>query len=541
MRALTMMLHRNRQRMFLFVSALFLMFVLASQAVHAATFVIVNYDAAGVGFNDPTPVAPVGGNSGATLGAQRLIAFQFAANIWGGLLSSPVPIRVGATFSALDCGTYNDGTSWAILGSAGPNNVARDFSGAPIAGTYYPIALANALHGSDLDPSVDPSGDDIGAEFNGNIGTPGCLDSQGWYLGLDGNNPPGVTLDFVSVLVHELGHGLGFLTFVDLTSGAKLGSFPGFEGRNDTFMLHLEDHVAAPSDYPSMTNAQRVAASTDTENLHWVGANVRAASGVLSAGAVGGHVQMFAPFPQEGGSSVSHWDTALTPDQIMEPIYTSALHNPVLELPLFKDIGWALVSAATAPGAPTITGITGGNGTASVTFTEGSDGGSAITGNTVTCAAGGQTTRTNTGLGSPITVSALTGGVNYSCSVTASNSVGTSASSGALSVTPVTPPDAPIINSITIGHGSATINFTAPANGGSAITGYSATCAAAGQTTRTNTGAGSPIIVRYLTGGIAYSCSVTASNSVGTSSASAPLPVTPLAINMVPIWMLLLD
>ena len=140
--------------------------------------------------------------------------------------------------------------------------------------------------------------------------------------------------------MHELGHGLGFLTFVDLTSGAKALGF------NDTFMRNLEDHGASPSDYPSMTNAQRVAASIDTGNLHWTGANVRAASGVLSAGTVGDHVRMYAPNPAQPGSSVSHWDTVLTPNQVMEPSYTGPLHNPVLELPLFQDIGWTVPAKA---------------------------------------------------------------------------------------------------------------------------------------------------------------------------------------------------
>src|SRR5215510_9497878 len=54
----------------------------------AATIVIQNGNAAGVGFNDPTPAAPVGGNPGTTLGQQRLNAFQFAANIWGSTLTS---------------------------------------------------------------------------------------------------------------------------------------------------------------------------------------------------------------------------------------------------------------------------------------------------------------------------------------------------------------------------------------------------------------------------------------------------------------------
>ena len=143
--------------------------------------------------------------------------------------------------------------------------------------------------------------------------------------------------------MHELGHGLGFLPSVNLTSGAKLIGF------DDTFILNLERHGASPSDYPSMTNAQRVAASTDTGNLHWVGDNVKASSGVLTTGKVGDHVRMFAPNPAQPGSSVSHWDTVLTPNQLMEPIYTGPLHNPVLELPLFQDIGWTLLTTPPPP------------------------------------------------------------------------------------------------------------------------------------------------------------------------------------------------
>ena len=91
-----------------------------------------------------------------------------------------------------------------------------------MAGTWYPVALANALAGSD----IDPGGDDIDATFNSSIGTT-CPFPSVWYYGLDGN--AGSNIDFVSVLLHELGHGLGFLTFVDLASGAKALGF------NDTF------------------------------------------------------------------------------------------------------------------------------------------------------------------------------------------------------------------------------------------------------------------------------------------------------------------
>src|SRR5262252_947914 len=84
----------------------------ATAANAAATIIIVNGNAAGVGFNDPTVAAPVGGNPGTTLGQQRLIAFQAAANKWGATLSSSVQIRVLSTFEPLTCTATS-----AVLGS----------------------------------------------------------------------------------------------------------------------------------------------------------------------------------------------------------------------------------------------------------------------------------------------------------------------------------------------------------------------------------------------------------------------------------------
>jgi len=320
-----MVLHRNGLSTFLLISALLGMATVASPIADAATLIVVNNDGPGEGFNDPAVRAPVGGNPGTTLGQQRLIAFQQAADIWGGLLSSPVTIRIGATFDPLSCNATG-----AVVGQAGPNGVFRDFTGALVPNTWYPGALANAQHGSDLDAGDD----DISAQFNSSIGTT-CSFPNVFYYGLD-SNPPGNQIDFLSVVLHELGHGLGFQTFVDLASGSKL------LGMNDVFMLNLEDHGATPADYPSMTNAQRVTASKHTGSLHWVGAHVEAVSGILSAGRVGNHVQMFAPGTQQPGSSVSHWDTALVPNQLLEPIYTGPIHQPALEVALFQDIGWTL-------------------------------------------------------------------------------------------------------------------------------------------------------------------------------------------------------
>jgi hypothetical protein len=94
----TMRTHRSRLGACLLGLTCVLAAVAASSIANGATITVINRDNAGEGFNDPTPVSPVGGNSGTTLGAQRLNAFQFAANLWGALLNSPVEIRVGANF-----------------------------------------------------------------------------------------------------------------------------------------------------------------------------------------------------------------------------------------------------------------------------------------------------------------------------------------------------------------------------------------------------------------------------------------------------------
>src|SRR5262245_37068510 len=188
----------------------------------ATTITIVNADGAGEGLNDPTAVAPVGGNAGVTLGAQRLNALQEAANIWAGLVNSSQTILVTATFDPLPCSS-----SSARLGQAGPKTFQRDFVGAPVASTWYPIALANALAQMDL----DPGNDDITAMFNSDFGF-SCAFNGSFYLGFDANPPGNNDSDLVTVGLHELGHGLGFLTLVDTATGAKALGF------DDTYMLN---------------------------------------------------------------------------------------------------------------------------------------------------------------------------------------------------------------------------------------------------------------------------------------------------------------
>jgi hypothetical protein len=228
-----------------------------AHAVGAATIVIVNNDGAGEGFNDPTPAAPVGGNPGTTVGQQRLNVFQEAANIWGGLLPSSVTIYVTAQFNPQTCTTTS-----AVLGSAGPIGVFRDFAGAEVAGTWYHVALANKLAGTDLSP-----GNDINATFNSNLnGNPGCLGGTGWYYGFDGNE--GANIELLPVVLHELGHGLGFSTLVG-SNGAEASGTP------DIFERFIRDITQGPT-WDNLTQSQRATSAVNTGNVVWAGGFVTA-------------------------------------------------------------------------------------------------------------------------------------------------------------------------------------------------------------------------------------------------------------------------
>ena len=122
--------------------------------------------------------------NGFTTDAQN--AFQYAVDIWASLLTSDVPILIDANWEDIAGNT---------LGFAGPVTFFQNFNNAPQSNTYYPVALANKIAGFDL--------------LNGQADVTATFDSgTNWYFGTDGE--PGFgQYDFVSVVLHELGHGLG--------------------------------------------------------------------------------------------------------------------------------------------------------------------------------------------------------------------------------------------------------------------------------------------------------------------------------------------
>ncbi len=234
---------------------------LVGQAQAAATIIINNTNAAGVGFNDATPALPVGGNPGLTLGQQRLFAFTYAANLWGATLTSNVPIVINASMTALACTATG-----ATLGSAGATSIFRNFPNAPLTNTWYSYALANKLAGAYLGTL---NAGQITANFNANLGlNANCLPGRTWYLGLDHNH--GLNIDFVAVLLHEMGHGLGFQTFTNGSSGAQNSGFPSVW---DHFLMGSATNLL----WKDMTNAQRAASAISKDQLVWTGPRVTAA------------------------------------------------------------------------------------------------------------------------------------------------------------------------------------------------------------------------------------------------------------------------
>ncbi len=237
-----------------------ILLIICSAALAAANIVIVDGDDPGEGFNDPTPVSPVGGNTGTTLGAQRLQLFQTVAAEWGSKLNSSQVIYVFGFWPALPCTSTE-----AVLGAAGPFQVYA-FDAAPLPGYWYNAALAAKLISLQLSSPDNP---DIIAEFNANLGQSGCLDGTHFYLGLDGNH--GSDIDLYAVFLHELAHGVGFLTLTDGATGAEMTD------ENNIPRPSVWDHFLFDDrqlkHWDQMTDQERAASSLDNARLSWDGMN----------------------------------------------------------------------------------------------------------------------------------------------------------------------------------------------------------------------------------------------------------------------------
>ena len=244
------------------IAAVALTLGVAGPALAAGKVIVVNGNLPGVGFNDPTPALPIGGNPGLTLGEQRMNVFLFAANIWTQVLNPKVDIYVWARFVPL---------APNVLGSAGPISALDWFRRARSTrscGTTRRSRTSCAgstrcrtIRRSCQTPWTGPNpSDEISARFSTNFN---------FYFGFDNNEEsvPG-TNDLLVVVLHEMGHGLGFSNLIDLSDGTKFLDF------GDLYSQYTLDDVTNKN-WNAMTDAERLASAVNIRKVSWTGLNVK--------------------------------------------------------------------------------------------------------------------------------------------------------------------------------------------------------------------------------------------------------------------------
>lgn len=294
---------------------------------------------------------------------QAKAAFRAAADVWERAVESRVPIEVEATARNLGPG---------VLGGAGPFDFLRN-EGATVTredrpptaaevrdDVFEPVALYNARTGRDaLPPAAGERNPDIEAEFNPNAG--------GLYLGTDGR-PAANQIDFRTVVLHEIGHGLGFAGMASVEGGRASIGISGVNGDTGvrsgvSFDQHTYTTTAAQAgtggtpllSLPDGSPALRTALTGD--QLYW--------SGQQALTAAGGKVRLHAPAqcgeqgpprpcgrgesPFVEGSSYSHLDERRyargTPPGLMTPYLESGetYADPgQITLGMLADMGWSV-------------------------------------------------------------------------------------------------------------------------------------------------------------------------------------------------------
>lgn len=245
-------------------------------------------------------------------------AFQFAINIWKGLIYSPVPIHVKATWESL---------AKDVLGSCSPTNFYTDFNSTQTWNCYYPVALVEKMLGRD----VNSSDYEIEASFN--------KDFTNWYFGTDGNTPTN-KYDFVSTVLHEFAHGIGFHGFFYVDSRSR-GGYGGSESFPASFDQYVQNKTGQKLVNTALfTNPSQLLYQNFTSG--WLNFNSKLTESDLP--------RLYAPTTWDSGSSIYHLNDATYPAGDENALMTHAQslgeadHNPGPKtMAILGDIGWKAV------------------------------------------------------------------------------------------------------------------------------------------------------------------------------------------------------
>jgi len=254
--------------------------------------------------------------------ADAQASFQRAVDIWATLIQSSVRINILAQWVTQDPNT---------LGSAIWGNAFANFDGAPKLNVFYPVALAEKLAGKKLNQDPNPTtGDnyDIYAFFNS---------SQTRWSFVDSSVPN--TYNFTTVVLHEIGHGLGFTDSFDVENG--VGSY-GVQSNPTPIILDVGVETGAGNRLLNLTN------NTVDLNNSLTSNNVSYNPNRSLIGNAASKPKLFAPATWNGGSSIAHLDQATysgidNPDKLMRPqldLGQATLNPGDIVLNMFADMGW---------------------------------------------------------------------------------------------------------------------------------------------------------------------------------------------------------
>ena len=334
--------------------------------------------------------------------------FQAAVDIWGANFTSSVPISIEAS--------WGRSSSFGVLGSARPGNYFAGFDGAPDQSLWYPSALANALANKDL----DPENPEMLIQVNS---------SAIWDTRNDGA-PRGNEYDLESVFLHEMAHGLGFLS----------------TDSYDTFFGYGTIEQPTPYDaYAQLADKRRLSdlpspslelGKALTSSLTWSGEFGKTANG-------GNPIVLYTPTRYEEGSSVSHLD-----ESTYANLGSNSIMTPNLDPgEIFREPGSLLLGmmqdmrrkppVGVAVGVPQVVRNAVAliaDSSAIITFDPPANARTAqITSYSVRNL---KTDEVKSSIESPITFTGLKNGTSYSFSIVSSNTNGTS---DAVITAPVTP------------------------------------------------------------------------------------------------------
>ena len=327
-------------------------------------------------------------------------AINAAVDVWSQNFTSQVPVKIKVLWERQS----NSG----ILASAAPGKFHTNFKNIPDGDLWYASALADSLAGEDIEPTIP----EITIRINSTNGPM-------LYLGTDGKCPSN-KYDLVSMILHEMGHGLGFLSNADYDELYGYGSIQQ-PTPFDAYAQLPDGRRLMDLDSPSIELGQAL-----TEPLVWSGANaIRANNGVKPL--------LYTPSPYEGGSSLSHLDEttfANSPrDAVMTPNlkFGEVFHLPgPLLIAMFEDL-MAKPPVGIPFGIPTVPrnvkALVGDN-SAIVSFDPPINQRTAQISSYIIKV--NQTGVEKTVTSSPATITGLTNGSAYSFTVRAKNAVGIS-------------------------------------------------------------------------------------------------------------------